>query len=356
MSRSWGRRALRPEPENGWLDWELVGVLAGAPLDRDSLRIDLPSGRLLAGSAGPTQSESLASRPERWDGTGLLAVTGMTGAPLGEELLRGLESLHGALRLVHSSEPTVEGLLDELRGRLPDTARLDCVFDGTRWIGDWVRGRFANGEPSAPAGDLLVPWIAGLWTASEMEDLAAWAAQRGFGAVVPVVVEPEPRTLRRFAEQVELSESRTLRLFLQGGAGGAPVEHRLDEHRTAIDRSGLRWWIDRIPDHPSVRFERIRRVSGALGLLGLLGAGRESTGWVEGHRQAARRLEVERIDVRDLLRDGNLRLLDWLDRRVQDTLTGWFAATRALDGEPPALERLRADRRSGSHDVADSGA
>lgn len=371
MSHDWSCRPVRPEPENGWIDWELVvdPEVTGAPGTDPAFRLDLASGRLtreaprrgatIAPTAGTTVEAPMDGDGRRrlddlWLGTGLLVLDSVAATGLSD--LSTLRSLGGPLRVVWTEQAARAGALDRLRSAMAGQTRWRGIQDATAKVGQWTRGRLSDTPASPGTEELMVPWAPGLWRARELEALGTWASSQGYAAVIPLVVDGSPRLLREFAGRVELNEERTLRLFVQEGDTSS-----LADHRAALASGGVRWWFERISEHPLPRLERIRRVSGALGLLGVLGSDRRPTGWIEGHRQAARRLETERIDVRDLLAEGNLRLLEWLDQRVGETLVEWFEADPGLGGQPPALVRLRgevgiggADRPKAPVGVADS--
>ena len=365
MTPAWSRTTVRPEPENGWVDWELVCETLPPTAGSGGFRLDLSRGRLvdngLRAGARPLSraSRGFEAGGEEWVGTGLVVAHSCRWSDGWRGAIGALQSLRGGLRVVSPYEGATSETFEELRATLTGDASLLPMVDGTARVGDWTRGRFSESVSEPPrSAELLVPWVPGLWRTAEFEQLGSWAQSRGFAAVIPIAVDGDPRLLRGFAERVGLSEDRSLRLFLQDGESSA-----VSDHRAVLAASGIRSWFERTPDHPLPQVERTRRVCGALGLLSVLGSGRRSTGWVEGHRQAARRLEMERIDVRDLLAHNNLRLLGWLDRRVRTTLTEWFALDPDLAGEPPILDRLRGEIGSSgpspSHEptrVADSGA
>ena len=349
-----GRRPLRPDPENGWVDWEWLGHGGSTGAEP---RLDLSAGRLVAGSqrrSGTARGSQADTPPDRsgdaqgvalsepgWIGVGLWRVDPALLRVEAPEVSVGLGSLHGGLRVLWPVDGEDLSGLDVLRRALGEQARWLGMWDGTRRVGQWTLGRFDGELPPIPGGELLVPWVPGLWRASELAGLGSWAMDQGADAVIPLAIAGSPKQLRELVDWTGVSEARGLRLFLQDGASGEG-QSELAEHRAALAETGVRSWFERCPAHPRPRLEWVRRVSGCLGLLALLGAGIRSTGFVEGHRQAARRLEVEQVDVRDLLAEGNLRLLDWLDRRVRHTLMEWFASSSELNGEPPELERMRA--------------
>ncbi len=200
---------------------------------------------------------------------------------------------------------------------------------------------------------LAAPLIGGLVSRQTLASWLAWASLNEVTSIVPIQVTPDPKASRRLLDWARavgepLDPSVEMALFQSD-----PLEVR--DAASMIAASEMRWWIDPEPNGAGGRGVRNGLVAAQLLLLadvaGWLG---EPLGFVEGHRQAARRVGGFEHDAWSLVQGGNLRLLDWLDQRAVATLEEWVAAASGESAEPssepPALGRFR------SRFVADSKA
>jgi hypothetical protein len=212
----------------------------------------------------------------------------------------------------------------------PGDCRLlvDCLPALLEAAEELTRAPAAGGEAESAEVIWLLPKLAGVDDGGEL--LAAWLSALGARRVH--VYEP------RFtgAELRRLAEAARRPLDFEALFHGEPLD--ATAWMRAAHRAGLRVLHPRPPGPPGAREER-RRLAGVLAQAADL--------WLRGGRpaedgqalfRAAREVDRTPYDLAALARDGNLKVLDWLEGPAAALAESWLA-TR----ETPLLAELVAE-------------
>ena len=308
-----------PDPSHLWVKYRLRGW-PGAR----GLWFDMASGRL--GSQGETSSSIGVEWPgEPLDDLLYLPPVARAQRAARDELVRSLRS---------QGTPVLVQLLDEHPVGVGELAVYDLL--------ETLLDKNLKGLERLASGTAAVwPLIAGYTDTRQLcEAGVERLASAGVVSVQGVVAELEPMDRRKIVEKG--GEEGFDALF----HGSSPSEKKFSQ---IVQAAGMEPFVSRpLPEGPSwlLGNRRIAEILALSGELWLRLGKSEATG--QSLYAKARRIDSDSHDLLTLCREGNLKVIDWLDPLSSQIIEEWVRCDRSSE-----LERLKSEYLSYSPEATE---